>query len=366
MEKRFEKQKEKISLIAILLAGSCFSTYYFHKVIETGTVFTHFFYIPIIIASVWWKRKGLIVALFLGAVLIVSHLTFRADVSAINDYLRMLMFIVVAFVIVCLSKQIAKSDEEIRKNRDYLEELVSERSAQVVKINEQLKQQITERKKAEEALQQSEDRYRTIFESTGTATITSDEDMTILMVNLEFENLSGYSKKEIEGKKSWTEFVLKDDLERLKEYHTLRRVDPAAAPRNHEFRFLDRHGNIRHIFATAAMIPGTKKGVASFSDITENKRAEEERLTRKKLEGVLEMAGAACHELNQPLMSVSANCELLMMDMEESNPYYERAKIINEQVDRMADITRKIMKIRKYETMKYIDGKIVDIDRASK
>ena len=38
---------------------------------------------------------------------------------------------------------------------------------------------------------------------------------------------------------------------------------------------------------------------------------------------------------------------------------------INEQVDRMAEITRKIMKIKKYETIKYIDGKIVDIDRAS-
>jgi len=76
--------------------------------------------------------------------------------------------------------------------------LVSEHTAQVVEVNEQLKQQIIERKKAEEALQQSKERYRTIFESTGTATITSDEDMTILMVNLEFDNLSGYSKKEIE------------------------------------------------------------------------------------------------------------------------------------------------------------------------
>jgi len=105
MGKRFERQKEKISLIVILLAGSCFLTYYFHEIRQTGTVFTHFFYIPIIIASVWWKRKGLIVALFLGAVLIVSHTTFRADVSATNDYLRMVMFIVVAFVIACLIEQ---------------------------------------------------------------------------------------------------------------------------------------------------------------------------------------------------------------------------------------------------------------------
>ena len=225
---------------------------------------------------------------------------------------------------------------------------------------------ITEQKRAEEALRESEDRYRTIFESTGTATIISDEDMTILMVNSEFENLSGYSKKEIEGKKSWTKFVVQDDLEILKKYHRLRRIDPNSAPRNHEFRFKDRHGNFRYVFATVAMIPGTKRGVASFMDITNLKRAEEQLLIKQKLEGVIEMAGAACHEINQPLMTVSGTCELLMMGMEESNPYYEKIKTINEQVGRMAEITRKIMKIKKYETMEYINGKVVDIDKASK
>ncbi len=230
----------------------------------------------------------------------------------------------------------------------------------------ELEKEAAMRKCAEEALKETEDLYRTIFECTGTATIISDEDMTILMVNSEFENLSGYSKMEIEGKKNWTGFIVKDDLERLKEYHALRRIDPSSAPRNHEFRFIDRHGNVKHIFATVAMITGTKRGVASFSDITEHKRAEEERIIRKRLEGMLEMAGAACHELNQPLMSISGNCELLMMGMEESNPYYKRIKTINEQADRMGEITRKITKIKKYETMRYINGKIVDIDKASK
>jgi len=65
------------------------------------------------------------------------------------------------------------------------------------------------------------------------------------------------------------------------------------------------------------------------------------------------------------LMSASGNCELLMMGMEESNPHYNRIKTIDEQINKMAEITRKIMKIKKYETMKYTDGKIVDIDKAS-
>jgi len=133
---------------------------------------------------------------------------------------------------------------------------------------------ITEHKQAEEALRESEKKYRTIFETTGTATIIIEEDMTISLANSEFEKLSGYSKEELEDKKSWIEFVAKDDLERMKEYHRTRRIDPNAAPRNYEFRFIDREGNVRDIFLAVALIPGTKKSVASLLDITERKRME--------------------------------------------------------------------------------------------
>ena len=83
-----QKEKQKIALMAILLAGSCFLTYYFHQVLQIGTVFTHLFYIPIILASLWWKRKGVAVALFLALFLVLSHHILREYVLAANDYLR--------------------------------------------------------------------------------------------------------------------------------------------------------------------------------------------------------------------------------------------------------------------------------------
>lgn len=134
---------------------------------------------------------------------------------------------------------------------------------------------IIDRKKMEEALRKSEDEYRTIFETTGTATAIIDEDMAILLANAELEKLSGYSKEEIERKKSWTEFVWQEDVERMKEYHYLRRIKPSAAPKSYESRFINKQGNIRNIFVTVAMIPGTKKSVASILDITKAKKAEE-------------------------------------------------------------------------------------------
>jgi PAS domain S-box-containing protein len=134
---------------------------------------------------------------------------------------------------------------------------------------------ITGRKQAKEALKESEDNYRTIFETTGASTFIIEENTTISLVNKEFETLSGYTKEELEGKKSWTEFVTGEDLEIMKEYHHLRRIDPGSAPGNYEFRFIDRHGHIKNIFLTVSMIPGQKKSVASMVDITERKRMEQ-------------------------------------------------------------------------------------------
>jgi PAS domain S-box-containing protein len=101
-----------------------------------------------------------------------------------------------------------------------------------------------------------------------------EEDTIISLVNTEFEKLSGYTKKEIEGKRSWTEFVVKDDLPKMQGYHRLRRIDPVTAPRNYEFRFINKAGDIRNTFMTIAMIPGTTKSIASLLDITDLKQVE--------------------------------------------------------------------------------------------
>lgn len=124
-------------------------------------------------------------------------------------------------------------------------------------------------------IKQSEEKYRTILENTGTAIAIIEEDTTISAVNAEFEKLSGYSRAEIEGKMSWTVFVHPDDVERMKRYHYERRKKRGKAPENYEFRFIDRHGNLKHMYITVSMMPGTKQSIVSLIDITELKRAEE-------------------------------------------------------------------------------------------
>ena len=134
---------------------------------------------------------------------------------------------------------------------------------------------ITDRKRDEEALRQSENYYRAIFETSGTAMFIIEEDTTIGHVNSNFEIQSGYSREDIEGKKSWVEFAHPDDVPWMKEKHELRRQDPDAASRQYEFRFINRYGEESNVVLAVDMIPGTRQSIASAIDITERKRTEE-------------------------------------------------------------------------------------------
>ena len=108
-------------------------------------------------------------------------------------------------------------------------------------------------------LKESEELYRTLFENTGTAAALIEENSIISLINAEFAKLSQYAKQEIEGKKNWSEFVVKEDLERMQAQHRLRRGKKEEALKQYEFRFIARDGNIRNILLTIDVIPGHQK-----------------------------------------------------------------------------------------------------------
>lgn len=135
-------------------------------------------------------------------------------------------------------------------------------------------EQAVKRRKYEIALTDSEKRYRTIFLNTGTAMAIIEEDTTISLVNDEFSRLVGYKKEEIDGKKSWKDFIMPSEIPKLLEYHQKRRIDPRGAPRTYETYAIDKNGIVKTIIVTVEIIPGTKQSLVSAIDITEKRSIE--------------------------------------------------------------------------------------------
>jgi hypothetical protein len=98
----------KAGLMGVLLLIACVLTYYYHATLGKGVIFTHLFYIPIILASIWWRKKGVLVALFLGVLIILSHAFFLKGAPLNDDVVRAVMFVVIGFVVARLMEGLKK------------------------------------------------------------------------------------------------------------------------------------------------------------------------------------------------------------------------------------------------------------------
>jgi signal transduction histidine kinase len=95
-------------------------------------------------------------------------------------------------------------------------------------------------------------------------------------------------------------------------------------------------------------------------------QAQEKLLVTEKQALVAELAGAAAHELNQPLTSVMGYAELLKKKMGPDEPYHRAVDTILAEAARMAEIVKKIGRITKYETKPYVgSAQILDLEKAS-
>lgn len=171
---------------------------------------------------------------------------------------------------------------------------------------------IKEMKKTEELLKHSEILHRAIFENTGTAMIIIEENKIISRCNQQFIEMTGYSRDEIENKIMWSDIVHHDDVGRMIEQHKLRRINPEKAMRQYEFRLVTKNRQERDAIITVAMIPETKKSIASMMDISDRKRIEEQVIHEKeKIEKMINSS-------NDFIFTLDTNTVIL-----EANKYFE-------------------------------------------
>jgi signal transduction histidine kinase len=113
--------------------------------------------------------------------------------------------------------------------------------------------------------------------------------------------------------------------------------------------------------------------VGIFSDLRERLHMEARLATaQQKLEVsekqavAMELAGAAAHELNQPLTSVMGYAQVLLRKLDPGDAHLGAVKTILDEADRMAAIVRKLGGLTRYETKTYVGGaQILDLDRST-
>jgi PAS domain S-box-containing protein len=233
---------------------------------------------------------------------------------------------------------------------------------------------ITEQRQAENALLANAKEYRETLKDLIVGVVVHSSDTSILFSNPAASNILGLTQEQLSGKKaidpSW-KFVYEDSSIMKVEAYPATKVFSTKKPLQDYVVGVIRPDRDYITWVLVNAIPVSsnnnelEKVVVNFVDITEHKQVEKLRLEQKKFQGVLEMAGAICHEMSQPMQIVSGFSEILLIDMENSDPKYKSLKSIEAGINRMSQLMRKITRITHYESKPYLKNKIVDIEQAS-
>ncbi|MBI5179947.1 MAG: GAF domain-containing protein [Nitrospirae bacterium] len=224
-----------------------------------------------------------------------------------------------------------------------------------------------ENMKLNEGIKESEERYRTLVENATDAITSIDLDGIVISWNKASEELYGYTKEEAMAKK--IPVVPEDRASELPFF--FENVIKGKMISNFETKRRHKNGNIIDVSITISPVTNENGEIIGFSgiarDISEKKHLEEKKIQLEKESAMIELAGAAAHEINQPLTSIMARADLLITEMPKEDPFFRSVKIISEESKRLAAIVRKIGQVTRYKTKPYVGEKtIIDIEGASK
>jgi len=224
---------------------------------------------------------------------------------------------------------------------------------------------ITQRKQMEESLCESENKFRVLTEKAVVGVYLAQKGV-LQYINPKFAEIVGYEMDELIMRKP-KDFITPEDQPRAREY-SRKLTSGEAESLHYELRMVKKSGDVVSVesYGSRIMYNGQPAVIGTIIDITDRKRAEKERRHREKLESALEITGAVCHEMNQPMQIISGYSELLLQTVSENDQIYMKIDRINRQIKRMAAITRKLRAINNYKTRDYAGNiRIMDINESS-
>ena len=210
---------------------------------------------------------------------------------------------------------------------------------------------ITERKQAEKTLVESEKKHREMIANISDVIGILDIDGTIKYKSPSIKKWFGWRPEDLVGTDGW-ETVHPDDLDRVQtEFFTLLKKENSTT--TVEYRYKCKDGSYKMIELTAVNL--LKDSIVSgilmnYHDITERKRAEEEKKKlqtqlhqAQKIEAIGTLAGGIAHDFNNLLMAIQGRASIMMMNKDSSHPDIKHLNGIEDNIESAADLTRQLL-----------------------
>jgi len=221
-----------------------------------------------------------------------------------------------------------------------------------VECNVGLFQNISERLKSEEALRQSEEKYRSILEGIDEGYFEVDLSGNFIFFNDSMAKITGFPPQELKGINN-RYFTSQETAKKMfTVFNRVYRTGRSARVLNYEITTRD--GSKKILEVSASLIRNTDQKPIGFRglvrDVTEQLLAEREKermaaqiRQARKMEAIGTLAGGIAHDFNNLLMGFQGNLSLMLMEINPDNPYYDYLTNMEDIVKRGSDLTRQIL-----------------------
>ncbi len=207
------------------------------------------------------------------------------------------------------------------------------------------REQQDERKQAEEALRESEEKYRTLVESSSDAILMLDTERNIVSCNQAFLDLFGYTRNEVEGR-SIRKIHLSDKSFRSFGDAAYPAIGRSGSHRT-EWEFIRKDGAIFSADTATSVIKSpnelTEGYVAIIRDITERKNFEAQLRQTQKMESIGTLAGGIAHDFNNILSAIIGYTEIALYSVEQDSQLYNNLQEVFRAGNRAKELVKQIL-----------------------
>jgi two-component system, cell cycle sensor histidine kinase and response regulator CckA len=277
---------------------------------------------------------------------------FNADIAATNIVINHRKCVMGFFIDITERKLV---EEELAKHRDHLEEMVTHRT-------EELEEEISEHRRVEEILKESEEKYRTVLEANPDPVAVYDIEGKVIYFNPAFTRLFGWSLEECLNKKMDV-FVPEDAWHETKKM--IKKVLSGERFSSIKTWRYNKKGDIIPVSISGAIYKdqdGNPIGsIINLRDISDQKKMEAQLQQSQKMESVGRLAGGVAHDYNNALTAIMGFTDLAMMDADPEGPLYKDLNEVLKAGKRAKDITRQLLAFARKQT---IDPKVLDLNQA--